>query len=178
MARDHHHDMEQLIQENVGFVCALAVRYAPVPDLAQDIAQQVFLEFVKKQQKWDLSRDVRPLLSEMTRLVARRCWQESCQQMTSQMRALAEHVRQLAESSHLEPIQEDERAALRQCLEKLPERSRLLVRTRYYLGANSVEIADRLGMTPTAVRRALVRLRQRLRACVEMQLRRQGYDLA
>jgi len=94
------------------------------------------------------------------------------------MRALAEHVRQLAESSHLEPIQEDERAALRQCLEKLPERSRLLVRTRYYLGANSVEIADRLGMTPTAVRRALVRLRQRLRACVEMQLRRQGYDLA
>ncbi len=173
-----HQDIEQLINENVGFVCALAVRYAPVPDLVQDIVQQVFLEFLKKRQKWDLTRDVKPLLSEMTRLVARRSWQECSQQMTDQMRALAEYVRQIAESSPIESIQEEERMALRKCLEKLPERSRLLVRTRYYLGANSVEIATRLGMTPTAVRRALFRLRQRLRACVEIQLRRQGYDLA
>jgi len=178
MTYDQHQDIEQLIRENMGFVYALAVRYAPIPDVAQDITQQVFLEFLKKQQKWDLSKDIKPLLSEMTRLVARRSWQESCQQMTSQMRLLAEHVRRLAESSHIEPVQEEERAALRRCLEKLPERSRLLVRTRYYLGANSVEIADRLGMTPTAVRRALFRLRQKLRACVGMQLRRQGYDLA
>ena len=173
----HHQDLERLIQENMGFVCALAVRYAPVPDVAQDIVQQVFLEFLKKQEKWDLTRDVKPLLSEMTRLVARRSWQESGQQMTSQMRALTEYVRRLAESSPVEPIQEEERLALKKCLEKLPERSRHLVRTRYYLGANSVEIAARLGMTPIAVRRALFRLRQRLRACVEVHLRRGGYDL-
>jgi RNA polymerase sigma-70 factor (ECF subfamily) len=178
MTYDHRKDIERLIREHMGFVHALAIRYAPVPDLAQDVTQQVFLEFLGKSHQWDLSRDIRPLLSEMTRIVARRCWQESCQQMTSQMRHLAEHIRELSESSHLEPIQEEEAAALRKCLEKLPDRSRLLVRTRYYLGANSVEIADRLGMTPTAVRRALFRLRQTLRTCMGRQLGGQGYDLA
>jgi RNA polymerase sigma-70 factor, ECF subfamily len=178
MADDHSQEMERLIRENMGFVHALATRYAPVPDLAQDVTQQVFLEFLKKQRDWDLSKDIRPLLSEMTRIVARRSWHQSCQHMTSQMRHLAEHVRQLAEASHIEPIQEEETAALKLCLERLPERSRLLVRARYYLGANSIEIADRLGMTPTAVRRALFRLRQTLRVCVGRRLKGQNYDLA
>ncbi len=178
MTHEHRQDIERLIRQHMGFVHALAIRYAPAPDVAQDVTQQVFLEFLRKQEQWDLTKDIRPLLSEMTRVVARRSWQESCQQMTSQMRHLAEHIRQLAESSHLEPIEEEETAALKRCLEKLPERSRLLVRARYYLGANSLEIGDRLGMTPTAVRRALFRLRQTLRACVDRQLRKHGYDLA
>jgi RNA polymerase sigma factor (sigma-70 family) len=178
MTHEHRQDIERLIRQHMGFVHALAIRYAPAPDVAQDVTQQVFLEFLRKQEQWDLTKDIRPLLSEMTRIVARRSWQESCQQMTSQMRHLAEHIRQLAECSHVEPIQEEETAALKRCLERLPERSRLLVRARYYLGANSLEIGDRLGMTPTAVRRALFRLRQTLRTCVDKQLRKHGYDLA
>ena len=146
------------------------MKYAPSPDVADDIAQQVFLEFLKKQHMWDLSTDVRPLLAEITRLVAKRFWQARCRRMAPEMRELAEHVRRLAEEREFSPIQGDEKEALTRCLEKLPEKSRHLIRTRYFLGANSSEIAGRLDMTPGAVRRALFRLRVKLRECVHRQL--------
>jgi Sigma-70 region 2 len=52
------------------FVKGVALRYAPWPDLMDDIVQQVFLEFMAKESKWDLSADARPLLATMTRHVA------------------------------------------------------------------------------------------------------------
>lgn len=168
--KDHSSKIQQLVKMHVGWVYTLGMKYAPSPDVANDIAQQVFLEFLKKESTWDLSADVRPLLAEITRLVAKRFWQERCRQMAPEMRELAEHVRRLAEDREFAPIQDEERDALVRCLGRLPERSRHLIRTRYYLGANSSEIAGRLDMTPGAVRRALFRLRAKLRECVDRQL--------
>lgn len=163
--------IRQIIRDNFGFVKALAIKYAPLPDLAEDITQQVFADFLKKEQQWDLSRDAKPLLAEMTRIQAKRSWQEQHRHMHADMQSLAEHVRQLAQSYDIEPIQEAEKAALNKCLEKLPDKSRHLLRTRYYLQANSKEISQHLGMTPAAVRRALFRLRQKLRNCIQGQLK-------
>ena len=39
---------EQLAETHAGFVRALALRLAPAPGLAEDIAQQVLLEFLAK----------------------------------------------------------------------------------------------------------------------------------
>lgn len=36
-----------------GFVKAVALRAAPWPDLMDDIVQQVFLEFMRKEAHWD-----------------------------------------------------------------------------------------------------------------------------
>ncbi len=58
--------LNQIIQDHGGFVRALALRLAPAPGLAEDIAQQVFLEFIAKSAQWDLSSDVRPLFAGMT----------------------------------------------------------------------------------------------------------------
>lgn len=167
---DQSKSVQRLITMHVGWVYGLAMKYAPSPDVADDIAQQVFLEFLKKQHTWDLTTDVRPLLAEITRIVAKRFWQARCRQMAPEMRELAEHISRLAEEREFAPIQDDERDALSRCIEKLPERSRHLLRTRYYLGANSSEIAGQLHMTPGAVRRALFRLRVKLRECVYRQL--------
>ena len=61
-------------------------------------------------------------------------------------------------------------SALEVCLERLPARPRQMLRLRYFEEYNSEEIARRLGSTSAAVRVALQRIREQLRACVEQQL--------
>src|SRR5229473_681927 len=94
--------LEEIIQAHRGFVRALALRLAPAPGLAEDIAQQVFLEFIAKADEWDLTRDVQPLLAGMTRNVARRQWRNRVREMPEQSRQLAEHIRALAEAEPVE----------------------------------------------------------------------------
>lgn len=62
-------------------------------------------------------------------------------------------------------------SALEVCLERLPARPRQMVRLRYFDGLNSEEVARRIGSKSSAVRVALQRIREQLRACVEQHLR-------
>src|SRR5919112_639611 len=57
-----------------GYVKGLALRHAPLPGVADDIVQQVFVEFLSKTASWDLSTDIRPLLATMTRNISLRLW--------------------------------------------------------------------------------------------------------
>ena len=162
-----HAKVAQLVLAHHGFVKGLAVRIAPWPGLADDITQQVFLEFLKKEAKWDLERDVKPLLATMTRHVAMRCWRERTRQMPETVYKLAEHIRDLAGAGTPEPRWDDEVGALKRCLEKLPDKSRTLVELHYFGGATTVEIAGRMTVKADAVRQALCRLRGQLRTCIE-----------
>ncbi len=65
-------------------------------------------------------------------------------------------------------------SALETCLERLPARPRQIVRLRYFEELKSEEIARCIGSKSAAVRMALLRIREQLRACVEQQLRREG----
>ncbi len=157
----------KIVESQRFFVQALAIRFAPWPGLADDITQQVFLEFINKASQWDLQRDVRPLLAGMTRNVALRVWREHTRGLPDQLRDLAEHIRQLAEQQHELPSRgAEELKALKQCLGKLPEKSRRLVELHYYLDVASVDIARQMQMNADAVRRALFRLREQLRRCI------------
>src|SRR2546427_9980662 len=88
--------LNQLIEANTGFVHALALRLAPAPGLAEDIAQQVFLELIAKATQWDLARDIKPLMAGMTRNVARRCLRGKTHNMAEVGRELADHIRDLS----------------------------------------------------------------------------------
>ena len=162
-----HAKVAQLVLAHHGFVKGLAVRIAPWPGLADDITQQVFLEFLKKEAKWDLERDVKPLLATMTRHVAMRCWRERTRQMPETVYKLAAHIRDLAGAVDPEPRWDEEVGALKRCLEKLPDKSRSLVDLHYFGGASTVEIAERMAVKADAVRQALCRLRGQLRTCIE-----------
>ena len=162
----------EVIESHGHFVRSLALKLAPAPGLAEDIAQQVFLEFVAKSDQWDLDRDVKPLLAAMTRNVALRSWRDKTRAMSAEMRGLAEHIRALAEQSEVDWYRPEEQAALQQCLEQLPEKSRRFIELHYDLGVSSVEIAARMQMTADAVRRALFRLREQLRKCIQVTLAR------
>ena len=83
---------DEIIETHRGFVHTLALRLAPAPGLAEDIAQQVFLEFIGKAAQWDLSTDLHPLFAGMTRNVARRAWREKTRDLPEVVRELAEHM--------------------------------------------------------------------------------------
>lgn len=158
---------EDLAATHAGFVRALALRLAPAPGLAEDIAQQVLLEFLTKAAQWDLTADIKPLLAGMTRLVARRTWREKTHQMPDTVRELAEHIRELAEAQEVKWFTDEEKSALRRCLDRLPDKSRRLIELHYYLDVTSVEIGRQMETNADAVRRALFRLREQLRQCVQ-----------
>lgn len=61
-------------------------------------------------------------------------------------------------------------AALEQCVEKLPERQRELVASRYGRGEAVQDIAERTGMAENATAALFYRLRKALAACVEMSM--------
>ena len=170
MAEEAHDIAASAVQTHEPFVRALARKYAPAPGLADDIVQQVFAEFLAKRTEWDFDSDLRPLFHTMTRHVAQRCWREHVRQMPSERRQLADHIQRLAESRETPVYGEDEKAALRQCLEKLPEKSRRLVEGHYQLGVSSADIASGMNLSADAVRQALCRLRGSLRKCMEATL--------
>ena len=65
----------------------------------------------------------------------------------------------------------DEAEALQRCMERLPDRSRTLVRLRYGDSLSVADIAARVTSKPEAVQKALSRLRVALAKCVERRLR-------
>jgi RNA polymerase sigma-70 factor (ECF subfamily) len=69
---------------------------------------------------------------------------------------------------------EDRPAALRDCLSRLPEKSRQILAWRYEGGLPGEEVARLAGMTLDALYQALSRLRGRLEECIRQRLAMQG----
>lgn len=109
------------------------------------IARNQWLVFLRGEQR-RLARQAKRLELELSR------WQ----------------VRRVEQRTPLEL--DEERGALRECLNELPERSRALVEAHYYKGRSAIGIAEDLGRKASAVRMTLLRARRSLRACVEQRL--------
>ena len=163
----HETQAAQVFLAHHDFVRGVALKYAPWPGLMEDIAQQVFLEFMAKESQWDLSTDAHPLLATMTRHIAMRQWRERTRQQPEVVQKLADHIRLLAEEREAPPRYEDEISVLRNCLQKLPEKSRELVELYYYNDIGTPQIADQIRMKADTVCRALSRVREKLRECIE-----------
>jgi RNA polymerase sigma factor (sigma-70 family) len=159
--------IERIFKNHQGFVRALAVRMAPLPGFEEDISQQVFLEFLQKRDQWDLDRDVKPLLAQMTRNVCRRYWRERSRGMPEKMRELAEHMRRLAAQEELSWYGDEEKDALKECLEKVPERSRKILSLRYEMSLSTKDLAKEFRMSANAVRQVIHRVQRRLKECIE-----------
>lgn len=164
----------QVFLSHHDFVKGVALKYAPWPGLMDDIAQQVFLEFMAKETKWDLSTDARPLLATMTRHVAMRLWRDRTRQQPEVVQKLADHIRLLAEERETPPRYEEEIVILRSCLQKLPPKSRELVGLYYYEKIGTTEVAKQVDMKAATVCRALSRVREKLRECIQQAMNRGG----
>ena len=168
MGQDQTPSIEEICTSYEPFVRALALRYAPVPALADDFIQRVFLEFVRRKDRWDFGRPIEPLLAGIARNIGKQMWEERRRHLSRPMMQLSEHIHGLIqarqESDWIDP---SDRQALHECLEKLPEKSRLIIHAHYFLGVTCQKIGEQIGVETAAIRQALCRLRKRLLDCIE-----------
>jgi len=156
--------------QHYGFVRAMAVRFAPWPGLADDVFQQVFLEFLQGRERWEVKGNVRSLLATMTQRIALRYWKQSLKDQSEARQQLAEYIRLAAEVQDTHEAWQEESDALRDCLKRLPQESRQLLDLYYFQEVSTETIGERFSMKSDTVRRVISRLREKLRECIRLTL--------
>lgn len=168
----------KLFLENRRFLKGLATYYAPLPDLADDIIQDVFLEFVTKAERWNLDDPikVKSLLGVLTRQIAQRNWQKRRALLSEVLVKIADHVAQCSENENSPPDFELEASVLKECLAKLPEKGQLMIQFYYFEGKRIDEIADKMQLKVGTICRNLSRLRVKLRQLIKKLIQEKGLD--
>jgi RNA polymerase sigma-70 factor, ECF subfamily len=141
------------------------------PHLAEDLFQEVWVQFDKAQRKGQTINS----LPAWCRGVARhlfshhvRSRQRSPVIMDEELVALVELAFEESADARLET--EEKLAAVRTCMDTLPLRSRSILRLRYEEGLPNAEIASRFKMKVESIHVALCRLRQAVGQCARQRL--------
>jgi RNA polymerase sigma-70 factor, ECF subfamily len=158
----------ELVEEFQSTVRGFIAMVGAPRDAVEDLAQETFLAAFKALGTFDETCPFWPWLRAIARNLVRR-------HLTNESREnrLDHHeVRRILMDREPAPAtdQHEEKFRLRfllDCLKGLPEHSMDLVKHKYYTGKNSQEIAEILHLSPEAVRMSLVRIRTKLRGCVE-----------
>ena len=102
--------------------------------------------------------------------VARNLVLEELRRRKSEERRLHRYVERSVQEGTPYDGEPHARAALERCLSEFERGDAEMIRARYREGLSCEEIADTLGKSAVATRKALQRLRERLRACVHRRL--------
>ena len=167
-------NFEDLVRENLaplrGYIASLGAH----GDLIDDLAQDVFVEAARHWKKYDPARPFRSWLFGIARNLVHQEFRKSS--MRARLRkglttetlihaelAETEKEAQLASSGAVE--------MLRQCVETLTDRMRRILELRFRLKKSTDSIAQILKMKGSAVRMALMRVRQALHECITTRLK-------
>jgi RNA polymerase sigma-70 factor, ECF subfamily len=158
-------------------VRALCALRAADPGRADDLAQQVFLTAWKRLQELDNDVPFWPWLESITRNHLLNEWRRVQRERGLKQRYTQAWLARMEAEEYGE--QESDQIelqveCLRECMQQLPEKMKELVRMRYEENCSSEQIASRMGRSSDAVRQTLVRLRDKLRDCVERRMSNRG----
>lgn len=154
-----------------GFVRSLGV----APMWVDDLAQEALVIAYERMADFDETRD----FGAWVRGIARNLVINERRKDARRKRILSDNLTEVLLASTSIPEEEVEEkgdravakvAALRECLEQVPAKSRALVRARYEAEQSAPDIATKLNMTSAAVRKSLERVRTALRKCMEERL--------
>jgi RNA polymerase sigma-70 factor (ECF subfamily) len=168
---DHRAEMRELASLWVkaqpaiaAYLSAFVRDYHHLQDLLQEVAEAAATHF----HKYDRQRS---FLAWTLGIARRRVMRYYRTQHRERHVFSHEATKVIADAvERVEPELEARRAALKKCLDNLEgQRHRVLI-LRYELGYSPHEIAELLGLTSTAVRSMLHRIRRSLAACVSKQL--------
>jgi RNA polymerase sigma-70 factor, ECF subfamily len=151
-----------------GFLRMLGVR----ADSVDDLAQETFMVAFRELDRFDDREDFGTWLRGIARNLVRNEVRKSARRGRIMDGELTEHLMAEAERDQADAkFEETDFHNLRDCLEKLPDKSRRLISARYGDEWKSSFLADQFQMSATAVRLALMRIRRQLKACIEKDTR-------
>ena len=148
--------------------------YSMIPR-SVDAAEVVQVVSVKLWEKWENYDHERPFLPWAMRFA----WLEILkwrQRLAREKLVFSDELLQQMHSTHeeLDPVMEMRRKILSECLQKLNEEDRELVRLRYGRHGAIKEEADRTGKKMHVLYYALERIRVQLLNCIEQNTNREG----
>ncbi len=156
--------------ELVTYARAMLGNYAE----AQDVVQEAMLVVMKK---FDQFRDGTSMLAwcrAIVRLEVLRLRQQKRRDRTVTDRLLDDAIDAAFDEFQTAQRRDDAdswRQALERCLRRVPPRGSSVLKARFVDELSYLHIAQRVGMTLEAVRKALYRLKKQVRSCVETRLR-------
>lgn len=158
-------DVEVVAREHYADIVAYLRSRTRNAELAQDLAQETFLQAHRSRRRFDPARgDVREWLFGIARHVSA---------SAARREGTAPRLEALIEGAWTKPPPgfEDHRlSALGRCLETLQSRTRDILRLLYDESLGYAEIGERLGLGLSAVKVAACRARQALAVCVRRRL--------
>jgi RNA polymerase sigma-70 factor (ECF subfamily) len=141
-----------------------------IPDFqqAEDVLQRVAVTLVRKFDQYDASRPFAAWAIGVAKyevLYFRREWATDRHVFDDELvDKIALSYQRFADDA--DPVRE----ALERCVERLDGRSKTAIGLRYANGLSSPAVAEKMRLSPGAVRMLLCRVRQSLRQCIEQRL--------
>ena len=141
---------------------------------AEDVVQEAMLVVVKKFDQFQEGTSMLAWCRSIVRLEVLRVKQRRQRERTLAERLLDDAIDAAFDEFQTARRRDDTeswREALDRCLGRVPERGRRVLKARFVDELSYQQIGERVGMTIEAVRKALFRLKQQVRLCVETSLR-------
>lgn len=142
-----------------------------LPHAVDDIAQETFLTAYKKLSEFDHERDFGNWLYGIARNILRNELRKDARQSRIMDEKLSHFL--LSEfENEFQPADHsgEEINALKECVKTLPDKSKNLIDKRYSQEWKTQSMSSHFSMTDTAIRLALMRIRKKLRSCMEYRL--------
>ncbi|MEL6638233.1 MAG: RNA polymerase sigma-70 factor [Bacteroidota bacterium] len=168
LQKDEDKAMEYLFRRYYGFMCNAIYRVLPDKNLAEDLAQDVFYEFWKKRERVQINTSLQAYLK-------RAAVNKTLNYIRDRKMRFADEeelpkLENNQESSQQKLEEEELQALIRQSIDRLPERCRMVFVLSRYEELSYQEIADQLGISVKTVEnqisKALKFLRESLRPFV------------
>ena len=148
------------------FVRSLGVE----PDWVDDLAQDAVVVACREMGSYDPERDFGKWLRGIARNLVRNELRKQGRHRRILNEGLSQHLLEFSEQEE-EQFGARDVSALRDCVEQLPNRSRELVRSRYYEGWNATVLADKFEMKAATIRQTLLRIRRQLYQCINQRMK-------
>src|SRR6266498_1640621 len=170
---------ELIVRTFGGRLLAVARRFVRNEEDARDVVQSAYLSAFRALDEFEGACQLSTWLHRIVVNTAlmrlrsqRRKPEESIETLLPAFQEDGHHVEQFSEwSTPADPLMErkETRATVRACIEQLPENYRVVLKLRDIEELSTQEVAQMLGMTPTAVKVRLHRARQALSTLLRKQ---------
>lgn len=164
---------EQIVRENQRMVRAFLIRQVGDQQVADDLAQDVFIAAYRGLARY---RGTGSLISWLLGIARNHVLMHFRSKPPSTVVSLDSvleglHLKALEEHGFDAAAEEQRVDALRSCIQSLDPSQRDLLARFYYRSEGAEEIGRSIGKRAGAVRMLLMRLRKQLRTCIESKLR-------
>jgi RNA polymerase sigma-70 factor, ECF subfamily len=156
---------EKLYRDASPQLFAICLRIVPQRPEAEDVLQEVFATVWRKAAQYDVERaGAMSWLAMIARNKAIDRIRSQAQARNSEPLEMADEIADPAASPQLDAQASAERARLNECMKRLDERRRSLIRAAFFDGSTYEELAVRigspLGTVKSWIRRGLLQLRE------------------